>query len=226
MICSSLVCRRGIMAKIRKSNGAVREARKPTWIGDKENQRTWNEKFISILRRDYANLDPAIHAILSDARRSDLCATMIRSYVDKGCTNWWYRESKSRGALYRRRLEQASDGLNLAAGLYLDRGDQATAQDLDTRARELLQVRDSCKKAFATKPHGRDRDHSFLLTCHSFLQTELRHSVTYATVAHLVNAGHEVEGNLPKELASEEQVRKNLTNFKRNVPYWHLYIAQ
>jgi hypothetical protein len=210
------------MAKIRKRTRAVRMARKPACIGDKENQEKWIKKFIGILKRDYADLDPAIHAILSDERRAKLSTTKIRSYVDKNCTNWWYRDIKVRGAEKKRQLEQAIAGLNIAASLYLEKGDQATAAYLNTRAIELSQVPGRWKEAFATKPHGRDLDHSFLLSCQSFLETELGHPVTYVTLANLVTAGYEADGSPLEVPITEEQIRKNLTNFKRNVPHWHL----
>jgi hypothetical protein len=90
-------------------------------------------------------------------------------------------------------------------------------------ADEFSLVFGRCKAAFATKRHGRDRDHSFLLECQSFLRKGLGRSVSYVTLANLVNAGYEVEGDPPNEPITEEEIRKNLANFKRNNPLWRLY---
>jgi hypothetical protein len=120
-------------------------------------------------------------------------------------------------------LEQAIEGINAAVSLYSDRQNQANAQYLGTLAIELSQELGRCKEAFATKRHGRDRDHSFLFECHSFLQKRLALPITYITLANLLNAGHEAEGSSLMEPVTEEQVRKNLANFKRNNPLAHLY---
>lgn len=154
---------------------------------------------------------------------SQVCATKIRGYVDKNCTNWWYRNSKARGAEKKRRYELAIAGLNTAVSLYLERGDQATAQCLNKLATALSQEVSSFKEAFATKPHGRDRDHSFLLECRSFLQIELGQPVTNAMLASLLNAGFEADGNPLRKPITEEHVRKNLANFERNNPHSYLY---
>jgi hypothetical protein len=82
----------------------------PGWIRDKENQRKWNGRFIEILNKYYLNSDAAISAILADERLSQVCATKIRSYVDKGVTNWWYGQSKAQGAKYKKTLKQLSAG--------------------------------------------------------------------------------------------------------------------
>jgi len=197
----------------------------PSWRTDRRDQKKWNGRFIRIIKRDYLNSDSVISAILGNERLSKMCATKIRSYVDKGVTNYWYEQSKARGAKHKRRLEQAIVGMNAARSLYLDRRDQATAQYLGTLALRLSQELGRCKEAFATKSHGRDRDHSFLLECHSFLQSELGQPITYVTLANLVNAGNEVEGSPMNELMTEEQIRKNLANFKRNNPLWRLYCS-
>jgi hypothetical protein len=200
-------------------------ARKPRWISDKENQRKWNGLFIKILKRDYLHSDSAISAILGNNRVSQICATKIRSYVDKDATNWWYEQSKARGAQNKKQLEIAIGGLRAAIVLCVNRGDQESASSLEMLADQFSRALGRCKQAFATKRHGRDRDHSFLLECHSFLQKELGRRVTYVTLANLVNAGYEAEGSPLKEPLIEEQIRKNLTNFKRNNPRWRLYLT-
>lgn len=195
----------------------------PNWIRDKENQAKWDSRFISILKRDYLNSDSAVAAILASERLSQTCATKIRSYVDKNVTIWWYARSKARGAKYKKQLEIAIDGLRAAIVLCLFRGNRESASSLEMLANEFLLELGRCKQAFATKRHGRDRDHSFLLECHSFLQRELGRRVTYATLANLVNAGFEADGNPLREPVSEEQIRKAEVNFKRNNPLWRLY---
>lgn len=195
----------------------------PGWIRDKENQRKWNGRFIEILKEYYLNSDPAISSMLADERLSQVCATKIRGYVDKGVTNWWYGRSKAWGARYKEKLKTAIGGLRAANDLYLFRGKHELASSLGVLADEFSQELGRCKQAFATKRHGRDRDHSFLLECQSFLRQKLERSVSYVTLANLVNAGYEADGSPPKEPITEDQIRKNLTNFKRNNPHWRLY---
>jgi hypothetical protein len=211
------------MTKTGRRTGAVRGARMPSWKTDKKNQRKWNGQFIRILRRDYLNSDSAISAILGNQRLSEICATKIRSYVDKGVTKWWYDQSKARGAKYKERLKIAISGLRAAIVLCRFRDNRELASSLGMLSNEFSLELGRSKKAFATKRHGRDRDHSFLLECHSSLQAELGRSITYATIANLVNAGFEADGRDLTEPVTEEQIRKNLANFKRNNPLWRLY---
>lgn len=195
----------------------------PSWKTDKKNQRIWNGQFISILKRDYSNSDTAISAILGNERLSNICATKIRGYVDKGVTKWWYEQSQRRGAKYKELLENAIGGLHAAIVLCQFRNIQEPMTTLGMLADKFSLHLGQCKKAFATKRHGRDRDHSFLFECHSFLQAELGQPITYATLANLVNAGFEADGSSLTEPVTEEQIRKNVANFKRNNPLWHLY---
>jgi hypothetical protein len=216
--------RRGvIMANTGKQAGAVRNIRVPSWIHDKENQRKWNGRFIEILKKYYLNSDPAISAILANERLSQVCATKIRSYVDKEVTKWWYALSKARGAKYKEKLKTAIGGLHAANDLCVIRGKQELASSLVILADEFSRELGRCKQAFATKRHGRDRDHSFLFECQSLLRKKLGRSISYVILANLVNAGYEAEGSALKEPITEDQIRKNLTNFKRNTPHWRLY---
>jgi hypothetical protein len=214
----------GIMAKTGKQARAVRGTRMPGWIRDKENQRKWNGRFVEILKKYYLNSDSTISAILVNERLSQVCATKIRSYVDKGVTEWWYRQSKARGTRYKATLKTAIGGLRAANDLCLMRGKHELASSLGMLADEFSLEVGRCKAAFATKQHGRDRDHSFLLECQSFLRKELGRSVSYVTLTNLVNAGYEAEGSPPKkEPITEDQIRKNLAHFRRNNPHWRLY---
>jgi hypothetical protein len=210
------------MIKVGRRTGTVKGTRMPGWIDEKDDQRKWNGQFIRILKRDYRSSDSAIFAILSNKRLSQICATKIRSYVDKGVTIWWYKQSKARGAKYKKQLGIAIGGLRAAIVLCRHRGNREPAS-LGMLANEFSLALGRCKQAFATKRHGRDRDHSFLFECHSFLQTKLRQPVTYVTLANLVNAGFEADGSPLKEPVNEEQIQKNLINFKRNNPLWRLY---
>jgi len=211
------------MIKTGRRTRAVKGARIPAWIRDKANQNRWNNQFTRILKRDYMNSDVAISTILRDERLSQLCATKIRSYVDKDLTACLYEQRKARGAKHKKQLEIAITGLRTAIGLCTNRGKQEFVLPLGMLADEFSQELGRCKQAFATKRHGRDRDQAILFECHSFLQAEMKQPLTYVTLANLVNAGYEADGNPPKEPASEEQIRKNLANFKRNNPLWYLF---
>ena len=211
------------MPKARRRTGAVKHARIPAWIGDKANQSKWNDQFIGILKRDYMNSDVAVSTILRNEWLSQLCATKIRSYVDKEVTAWLYEQRKARGAEVKKQLEIAIAGLRAAIGLCMIRGKQEFASPLGKLADEFSEELKRCRQAFATKRHGRDRDHAILYQCESFLQAELKQPLTNVTLANLVNAGYEADGNALKEPVDEEQIRKNLANFKRNNPLWHLY---
>jgi hypothetical protein len=134
-----------------------------------------------------------------------------------------YEQRKARGAKLKKQVEIALAGFRAAIGLCMDGGKKELLLPLGILADEFSQQLRRCKQAFATKRHGRDRDHAILHECHSFLQEKLGQPVTYVALANLVNAGSEADGNPPEELVTEEQIRKNLTNFKRNNPLWRLY---
>ena len=201
----------------------VKGARVPTWIQDKADQSIWNDRFVGILKRDYKNSDAVISTILSDQRLSLLCATKIRSYVDKDVSACLYEQRKVRGAKVKKQLEIAVVGLRAAIDLCMDGGKRELLLPLGMLADEFSQQLGRWRRAFARKRHGRDRDHAILHECHSFLQKELGIPVTYVTLANLVNAGYEADGKPPEELVDEERIRKNLTNFKRNNPLWYLF---
>jgi hypothetical protein len=210
----------GIMTKAGKRTRTEKSGQKPGWISDKENQTKWNARFAKILKRDYGNSDAAISAIRGDERLSNLCATRIRAYVDKDVTLYFNKQTKARGAKYKKQSETAIAGLNATIGLVKDRGNQEQVLYLGRLADELSLEQGRSKQAFATKRRGRDRDHSILHECHSFLKSELQQPVTNVTLANLVNAGYEADGKSPKEPMTEEQIRKNLSHFKRSNPFW------
>jgi hypothetical protein len=209
------------MTKARRHIRSTEVGRAPAWINDTANQAEWNRRFMSLLKRDYENLDPDISAILSNEKVAQECAVKIRSYVDKEATVWLYGERKARGAKYKRRLEIAIAGMHVAIGLYTDQGNQAAATYLRGLGIELLGQLERCKSAFETKRHGRDRAHSTLSECSSYLEERLGKSVTYVTLANLVNAGYEADGKPPEEPVTDEHIRKNLAAFRRNNPLWH-----
>ena len=197
----------------------------PAWSQDTANQARWNEQFIAILKRDYGNSDAAISAILRDALLSQHCATKIRDYVDKDVSACLYEQRKARGAKLKKQLQTAVEGLRAAVDLCADLGKQESVEHHGKLVDEISQALGRCEQAFATKQHGRDRDHGILLECHSFLEKKLGQPLTFVTLANLVNAGFEADGNPPEEPITEEQIRKNLANFKCNNPLWHLYVS-
>ena len=211
------------MIKPGRRTGDVKGARAPAWIRDVADQSRWNGQFIGILKSEYVKYDAAISTILRDEQLALRCATKIRSYVDKDVSAWLYEQSKARGAKLKKQLEIAVGGLRAAIGLCMDGGKKELLLPLDMLADEFSQQLGHCKQAFTTKRHGRDRDHAILHECRSFLQEKLGQPVTYVTLANLVNAGYESDGDPLKEPVDEEQIRKNLANFKRNNPLWHLY---
>jgi len=208
------------MTKARRHIGFMEVACAPAWIYDIANQAEWNTRFISLLKKDYKNLDPDISAILSNERVAQECATKIRSYVDKEVTAWLYAQRKARGAQNKRQLEISIAGIQQAIELYTDRGNQAVATNLRGLGIELLGQLGRSKSAFETKRHGRDLAHSTLSECSSYLEERLGKSVTYGTLANLVNAGYEADGKPLEEPVTEEHIRKNLAAFRRNNPLW------
>ena len=208
------------MSKIIRKNANAKTTSVPSWIEDKDDQAEWNGRFVEILSRDYKNLDPAISTILRDEKLPQICAVKIRSYVDKRVTISFYEQRKVRGYKHRKRLEIAIAGMNAAVSLSKDRGNQAAALYFATIALEYSAELGRCKDAYATKRHGRDRAHSILSECRSFLELKLGQPVACATLANLVNAGHEADGNVPKEPITEEHIRKNLAHFKHSNPSW------
>jgi len=194
------------------------QAEIPPWIKDKQNQGEWNDRFVGILRKDYGDSDPTITAILSNERLAEACATKIRFYVDKHVTSWFNRDRKARKARHKEVVESAIAGLNAAIGLYSERGKSDVAQYLATLALDLSAELGRSKDAFATKRHGRDRDHAMLYECQMYLEWQLGQDVTYATLASLLNAGYEADGSTPKDPVTEENVRKNLATFRKHNP--------
>lgn len=169
----------------------AKRGREPGWWQNTVDQREWCDRFRRILKRDCSSLDAAISAILSDEQLSQMCATLIRSYLDKDVTGWLYNERKERGLKHRKRLETAISGINTAVGLYTDRGNPKVAQSLGVIAIELSAELGRCRYAYASKRHGRDRAHLILWLCRSALESELGPQVTYPALANLVNAGFE-----------------------------------
>jgi len=209
------------MAKNGRQTASDKVGREPDWINDTANRAEWNGRFIEILKRDYGNSDSTILAILSNEELVQYCPEKIRCYANKEATIWLYEQRKARGAVFKRRLEIAIAGMQVAIDFYTDQGNQAAVMVLRRLGTELLEKLDLCKVAFATKRHGRDRAHSILSECHLFLEARLGQTVSFVTLANLVNAGYEADGNIPKEPITEEHIRKNLTLFKCNNPLWH-----
>ncbi len=178
----------------------------------------WNDRFLKILKRDCRDLDPVVASILENARAAQMCAMLISAYVDKGVTDWLYKDRKIRGDKHKKRLETAIAGINEAISLRGDRGFKDEALYLSRLAVELTAELERSQEAFGTKRHGRDRAHFILYACQSFLEIQLGQRPTYATLANLVNAGFEADGNLPQGPVTEEHVRKNTENFVSRNP--------
>ena len=169
---------------------------------------------------------------LQDGRRYDLryfersaaVATVrnknVRSYVDKDVTIWLYAQRKLRGAGHKDDLEIAIPGIKAAIDLSVNQADSEEAGHLVELQAEFSRQLACSNTAYATKRHGRDRAHSILDECHSFLESALGRSVTDRTLANLVNAGYEADGNLLTEPVTEEHIRKNLATFRKNNPNW------
>jgi len=206
-----------------RRTGAAKESRGPAWIHDTADQKKWNDQFKKILKKDYANLDAVISSILADERLLQLCATKIRSYLDKDVSAWLYAQRKARGAATIKQLNTAIEGLRAAIGLCTTAGKKEFIPSLVKLLQDFSKALDSCKEAFATKRHGRDRDQGILQECHAFLEQRLGQSVTYVTLANLLNAGYEADGMSPEVPVDEGLVGKNLANFKKNNPLWHLF---
>jgi hypothetical protein len=206
--------------KIERQTPTGKVAPLPGWVRDVSNQKEWNERFIAVLNTNYESSDPTVAAILGDTKLAQMCAVKIRSYIDKQTTLWLYGQRKARGAERKKQLEIAVAGMKAAIALYTDRGNQEVVKFLGDLTIELSAALGRCKTAFATKRHGRDRAHSVLSECHAFLESQLGQSVTCATLATLVNAAYDADGNAPEEPVTEEHVRKNLAAFRRNNPFW------
>jgi|CZKY01.1.fsa_nt_gi hypothetical protein len=198
------------MAKSQK-----RKVRKPSWLADVPDQKEWTARFAKKLK-EYERLDSTISAILHNEWVLPRCAAKIRAYTDKSVMAYLHQSRKQRGRMMRANLETAIEGINAAIDLYADRGNQDVTMYLGTLAIELSAMLGRCNQAFATKRHGRHYDHSFLLECRKFLEGALQCNITYVTLANLINAANETDGETGDVKATEEHVRKNLTAFQKN----------
>lgn len=178
----------------------------------------WGDRFITILKRDYKNLDAVIAPILKDEEIAQTCAAKIMVYVDKSFTDRLYGWRKARGASRKKRLELAIRGIKEAIALYRELGREQEAVYLSSFVIELSGQLGRSKETYGTKRHGRDRSNLALFDCQLFLESALRQRITYATLANLITAGFEAHGELPKEPITEERIRKNLEHFKKRNP--------
>ena len=188
----------------------------PKWIKDTDAQEAWNGRFTAALQH-HAALDAAVAAILASTMLR-MVATKVHSYVDKGFTLQAWGERKTRGATYKKQLMTAITGLKAAIDLYEEHGDREVQQSLVSALLCLSGQLGRVKNAFGTKRHGRDRDHTILYELWNFLERNLRQEVTFSTLATLINAGFEADEQPASRLVTEENVRKNLTNFRTNNP--------
>jgi hypothetical protein len=194
--------------------------RRPKWLDDKNNQKDWINRFKCILDATYANSDPTISAITSNDRLVAQCAMKIRCYVDKDITALLYKMRRERGIAHKKKLENAIAGMRASAELFIERGNNAMAMFVGSLATDFSGELGRAHLAFQTKRHGRDHAHSSLWECRFYLEGVLDRKVTYATLATLVNAGHEADSKPRKDPITEEHLRKNLSAFARNNPDW------
>jgi hypothetical protein len=178
----------------------------------------WDDRFITILKRDYGNVDGVVAAILKNEPLARMCAVKISTYVDKDVSDWLYKTRKNRGAKHKKSLEIAIAGIKEAINLYRERGRQPEAVYLSTLALDLSAELGMSRESYGTKRHGRDRSHLILYDCKVFLESVLGHRITYSTLANLVNAGFEADGKPSKDPVTEEQLRKNLEAFQKRNP--------
>jgi len=190
----------------------------PEWLNDPADQWAWAARFARNLNERHASVDGTVRRILRDRHVTHWCAMRVRCYVDPEVTRYLYKNRKDRVRQERMKIQSAITGLNSAVGIY---GGQEpnVAQSLGFKAVELSGALGRCDRAASTKRHGRDRAQSILYECHVFLEYVLRTNVTYKTLANLVSSGFETE-NLSSTHISEENVRKNLANFRHQNPEW------
>lgn len=198
---------------------------RPAWADDQANQEAWAKRFTAILRNTGGD-DGTISAILGDPNLSRMCAVRIRSYVDEGSGDWLNHQRKTRRHKHKKLLECAIEGLNAAIDLLQDSGDQQGTQYLAVLALQFSAALGRSKQAFSVKRHGRDCPHSTLYEARAYLEARLGRDVTYPALADLVNAGYEADGRAPQHPVTEEQIRKNLTYFKRRNPIYCDLVAR
>jgi hypothetical protein len=180
----------------------------------------WVDRFLDELKT-YYQADKIIAAIRRDPELAHLSGVLLRFYVNpniSGPHGALGTARKQRGRAIKQKLRSAVTGLEAAAEVYTSSGRPAIAQELLGRLTELRGIKDRTAEAFRTKSHGRDRSHSTLAYARRILELRLGCSITYATLASLVNAAYQADGQ--DTIVTEETVRKNLTNLGRNAPNW------
>src|SRR2546429_435791 len=178
---------------------------------------SWEERFVQILNRDYRD-DPVCQRIGTDRELALQVGTMMKSYVDKGLTKELAAERKARVGAYRSELVKAVDGLEAAAKLHRHR-DPARAAAWQSDAAEFEAELPRADELLDTKRHGRERDHGILDSIRQVLGKRVG-PVTLVTLANLVNAGLEADGQDDGDPVTEDDVRKALKHFLDRNPNW------
>jgi hypothetical protein len=176
----------------------------------------WFESFRHALKNSCGN-DLICAQIASDETFARKIAQMTRTYVDKRVTSKLNRDRKARIRFYSKKLGVAIAGLEVASKLYLHR-DPDKAACLKTIASDLAAENEHTKQLLRTKRHGRDRDHGLLDMVDHELRQHFGHSITWATLANVVNAGFYADGQ--QKIVDEVLLRKNLSAFRDANPEW------
>jgi hypothetical protein len=185
---------------------------------DKQNNRDmWFGRFIKALT-DQCGHDPICVRIASDRKFGRKIASGVRLYVDERFSWFFYSSRKARMAAVERIAEQAVEGVEFLSSLYALHDPEEAAR-MNTVAARLRGLRRGARKLQQTKRCGRDRYHGLLHRVHRELKSHLKQTVTYATLANVINAGFRADGR-DIEVA-EESIRKNLTAFRKANPHWN-----
>lgn len=202
--------------KKRLAKPGNRIARKPSWIGDIENQKQWTARFAEKLR-EIEKSDAMISTILAHEHVLLHSAAQIRLYTDLSVTAYFYQERQRRGRKQVGRLNTAIRGMSEACELYTEFGNLTAASQVQHLRDDLSAILQRSKQAYSNKRHGRDRDHTILARLHGFLEEHVG-LVTNATLATLANKAMEVDGHASSGSVTEESVRKNLNAFREHNP--------
>jgi hypothetical protein len=181
---------------------------------------TWEERFLAILREHYRH-DETCLRIASNDEFGKYCGTMMRRYVSPEFREAMDEDRRKRMERRREELVKAIDGLESAANLYRPH-EPETAALFQIKAAELIGQKERVDQLLDTKRHGRFRDEGILDIAKQEMEKHVG-PVTYETLANLVNAGFEADGQETDEGATvnAESLRRNLANFRSRNPNWN-----
>ena len=180
-------------------------------------QKSWNDRLIKTLRANHKG-DTMIESLI---RNDKLCRTLgglLRFYVDKKFTDGMYHARKSRGAEHQQKLVTARIGLETAVQLLAEAREYGRAVSLIPLIEHFSAQMGRLKEAYSTKRLGRDRAHFILYACQVVGEAGLKRSISFVTLADLVNASFEADGQQDYVPATEEHIRKNFSTLDKNSP--------